>query len=244
MRVMAELTCVVLPTYNEAENIAALVELIRASLAASRPFRIIVVDDASPDGTGEIADRLAATDPAVRVLHRSRKEGLGPAYAAGFAAALESGANFILQMDCDFSHDPGDLPRLLAAARDGADLVVGSRYVEGGEIEGWPASRRWLSLFGSWYARHLLHIPVRDLTAGLKCFRADALRALTDSGARSAGYAFNVEMTSRAFSAGLRVVEIPIVFRERRAGQSKMTPRIALQAAWVVLLMRWRRNPA
>ena len=241
---MAELTCVVLPTYNEAENITALVELIRASLAASGPFRIIVVDDTSPDGTGEIADRMAAIDPAVRVLHRSRKEGLGPAYAAGFAAALESRADFILQMDCDFSHDPGDLPRLLAAAREGADLVVGSRYVEGGKIEGWPATRRWLSSFGSWYARHLLRVPVRDLTAGFKCFRADALRALPYRGARSAGYAFQIEMTSRAFSAGLRVVEIPIVFRERRAGQSKMTPRIALQAAWVVLLMRWRPDPA
>jgi dolichol-phosphate mannosyltransferase len=234
---MSELTCVVLPTYNEAENVAAMVHAIRTSLAASWPCRVIVVDDASPDGTGEIADRLAATDPVMRVLHRPRKEGLGPAYADGLAAALESGADFVVQMDCDFSHDPADLPRLLAAARNGANVVVGSRYVKGGGIDGWSAPRRRMSAFGSWYARRLLNVPVRDLTAGFKCFRAEALRALPYGQARSAGYAFHVEMTSRAVIAGLRVVEIPIIFRERRAGRSKMTPRIAMEAAWVVLLM-------
>ena len=243
-RAMASVACVVLPTYNEADNVAAVLDAVRRSLAATVPFELVVVDDASPDGTGAIADGVASTDPAVRVVHRPRKEGLGPAYVAGFEAALATGADFVLQMDCDFSHHPADLPRLLAAAGDGADVVVGSRYVRGGRVEGWSTWRRWLSRFGSWYARRLLRIPVCDPTAGFKCFRADALRALPYRTTRSAGYVFQIEMTVHAVDAGLRVVEMPIVFRERRAGRSKMTLRIAVEAAWVVLLMRWRRPRA
>jgi dolichol-phosphate mannosyltransferase len=226
---------IVLPTYNEAENLEAIVAAVRAAVPEAR---VLVVDDASPDGTGAIADRLAAADPAVEVLHRPAKQGLGGAYVAGFAHALAAGARYVIEMDADFSHAPADLPRLIAAARDGADLALGSRYVPGGGVENWHPLRRLVSRAGCAYARVVLRVPVRDLTGGFKCFRAGTLHAIAYGDVRSEGYAFQVELTHRALRRGLRVVELPIVFRERREGQSKMTWRIGLEAAFMVLRLR------
>jgi dolichol-phosphate mannosyltransferase len=230
----------ILPTYNEAQNLEAMVAeaLPRMSEAGVDPT-VLVVDDTSPDGTGAIADRLAAADPAVRVLHRTRKDGLGRAYLAGFAAALEGGADLILQMDCDFSHDPADLPRLIAAA-GAAHVVLGSRYVPGGGVENWAARRRIQSRGGCLYARLILGVPVQDLTGGFKCWRRQALETLDLDGVDAHGYAFQIEMTYRAIKAGLTVAEVPIVFRERREGQSKMTARITLEAVWKVPALRLR----
>jgi dolichol-phosphate mannosyltransferase len=230
----------ILPTYDEAENLDAIVRAALTVLeqAAPRAHRILVVDDGSPDGTGRIADRLSAEIPAVEVLHRRVREGLGPAYLAGFARALEGGAAFVLEMDADFSHDPADLARLLAAA-DEADLVLGSRYVAGGEVSDWGRTRRLVSRGGSWYARRVLGLPVRDLTGGFKCFRREVLEAIDLSTIRSRGYAFQVELTHRALRAGFRVVELPIVFRDRQRGSSKMTWRIAGEAAVLVPQLRF-----
>lgn len=225
----------VLPTYEEAGNIEAFVEAARAKLPASA--RVLIVDDSSPDGTGEIADRLAATDPGVGVLHRPRKEGLGPAYIAGFRRALGEGAGLVLEMDSDFSHDPAYLPRLLEAA-ERADLAIGSRYVPGGGVSDWSAIRRAISRGGSAYARLALGLSVQDLTAGFKCFRREVLEAIDLDSIRSRGYAFQVEMTYRAIQLGFEVVEVPIVFRERRAGSSKMNGAIVAEAAWRVPLLR------
>jgi dolichol-phosphate mannosyltransferase len=231
----------VLPTYNEAENLETVVTAARSVLAAAAPegFRILVVDDASPDGTGAIADRLAAAHPGeVEVLHRPPHGGLGPAYLAGFGRALDGRAGYVLQMDADLSHDPADLTRLLAAARAGAGLALGSRYAPGGGIADWGRVRRAVSRGGSWYARRVLGVDVRDLTGGFKCFRAEALAALDLPTVRSHGYAFQVELTYRALCAGVEVVEVPIVFRDRRRGESKMSWRIALEAAWLVPALR------
>jgi dolichol-phosphate mannosyltransferase len=230
----------ILPTYNEAQNLEAMVEaaLPRLSEAGVTPT-ILVVDDASPDGTGAIADRLAADTPVVRVLHRPRKDGLGRAYLAGFAEALAGGADLILQMDCDFSHDPADLPRLIAAA-GAADVVLGSRYVPGGGVENWALRRRIQSRGGCLYARLILGVPVQDLTGGFKCWRREALERLDLDGVDAHGYGFQIEMTYRAIRAGLTVTEVPIVFRERREGQSKMTARITLEAVWKVPALRFR----
>jgi dolichol-phosphate mannosyltransferase len=232
----------VIPTYNEAENVEALVQAVLAVLERAAPegFRVLIVDDGSPDGTGELADGLARRHPQVAVLHRAVKAGLGPAYLAGFAAALEGGAGYVLEMDADFSHDPSDLERLLGAARDGADLVLGSRYLPGGGITDWGATRRLVSRGGSLYARVLLGLPVHDLTGGFKCFRRATLEAIDLATVRSQGYAFQIELTYRAARRGLRVVEVPIVFRERRVGRSKMSSRIALEAFWRVPQMRLR----
>ena len=227
---------VVLPTYNEAENLPGIVAAIRAALPE---VRVLVVDDNSPDGTGAIAAGLDG----VEVLHRPVKQGLGPAYVAGFARVLELGAMYVFEMDADWSHDPGDLPRLLGAAQDGADLVIGSRYVRGGGVENWHWVRRTVSRGGCLYARAVLRVPVRDLTGGFKCFRADTLRAIDFATVRSRGYAFQVELTYRTLLAGRRVHELPIVFHERREGQSKMTGRIALEAAWLVPGLRWAHGP-
>jgi dolichol-phosphate mannosyltransferase len=235
----------ILPTYDEAENIEAIVAAARAALggAARGGYRILVVDDGSPDGTGEIADRLAAEHPEVEVLHRSVREGLGPAYIAGFEHALAAGAAYVLEMDADFSHDPADLARLLAAAADAdADLVLGSRYVAGGGVEEWGLVRRLVSRGGSSYARRVLGLRVRDLTGGFKCFRREVLEAIDLGTVRSRGYAFQVELTYRAVRAGFRVVELPIVFRDRRAGQSKMSWRIAGEAALLVPRLRFGRR--
>jgi dolichol-phosphate mannosyltransferase len=229
----------VLPTYNEARNLEPIVNAALEQLP--RPRRVLVVDDASPDGTGEIADRLAARNAEVAVLHRDRKQGLGPAYLAGFREALESGADLVVQMDADFSHDPGDLPRLLAAA-ESADLVLGSRYVDGGGVEEWGAVRRAVSRGGSAYARTALGIAVSDLTGGYKVWRREALEAIDLGSIDSLGYAFQVETTYRAVQGGFRVVEVPIVFRDRRAGQSKMSGAIMLEAAFRVPAMRLRRR--
>jgi dolichol-phosphate mannosyltransferase len=233
----------ILPTYDEAENIEAIVTAARAVLAGAAPdgYRILVVDDGSPDGTGVIADRLAAEHAEVEVLHRTVREGLGPAYIAGFEHALAAGAEYVLEMDADFSHDPADLARLLAAAAD-ADLVLGSRYVAGGAVADWGRVRRLVSRGGSWYARRVLGLSVRDLTGGFKCFRREVLEAIDLPTVRSRGYAFQVELTHRAVRAGFRVVELPIVFRDRRAGRSKMSWRIAGEAALLVPQLRFGRG--
>ncbi len=237
----------VLPTFNEAQNVEAVVRAADAALTLASPagHTILIVDDDSPDGTGAIADRLAAADGShVEVLHRPEREGLGPAYLAGFRRALDAGAGQVLQMDSDLSHDPRDLGRLLAAVRDGgADVALGSRYVEGGRIEDWGRLRRIVSRGGSRYAQGVLGLPVRDLTGGFKCLSAEALEALDLSSVRSRGYAFQVELTFRAIRAGFRVVELPITFRDRRAGSSKMSWRIAAEAVWLVPAMRLQAPP-
>ena len=228
----------VLPTYNESENIEALIEAVRAKLPPSA--RVLIVDDNSPDGTGRIADELATRHENVSVLHRQLKEGLGPAYIAGFRHALGAGAGLVLEMDSDFSHDPAYLPRLLDGAVR-ADLVIGSRYVAGGGVSDWGPLRRAISRGGSAYARLVLGVPVRDLTGGFKCFRREVLEAIDLDAIQAHGYAFQVEMTYRAIRAGFRVVEVPIVFRERQAGSSKMDGSIVAEAIWRVPLLR--RSP-
>jgi len=231
----------ILPTYNEAENIEPLVRAVLPHLAsAGVEHTILVVDDNSPDGTGAIADRLAEELAPVRVLHRPQKQGLGRAYLAGFGVALAEGADLILEMDSDFSHDPADVPRLLAAT-GAADLVLGSRYVPGGGVEDWGIVRRMLSRGGSAYARLVLGVPVRDLTGGFKCFHRRVLETIDLDGVHADGYGFQIELTYRAVQAGFTVAEVPITFRERRVGRSKMTARIALEAVWKVPALRLRR---
>ncbi len=220
-----------LPTYDERENLEPMVAALLERVGPDD--RILVIDDNSPDGSGEIADRLAAQNPRVSVLHRPRKEGLGPAYLAGFSRALADGAELVLEMDCDFSHDPDDVPRLIAGAAE-ADLVLGSRYVPGGQIENWGPVRRFVSRAGSLYAQALLWAPVRDLTGGFKCYRREVLETIDLDAVAARGYAFQVETTYRAIRAGFRVLEVPIRFVDRRAGKSKMSPGIALEAVWRV----------
>jgi dolichol-phosphate mannosyltransferase len=223
---------VCLPTYNERENLEPMLRAL-----APHGVRVLVIDDNSPDGTGELADRLASELDYVDVLHRPSKDGLGPAYLAGFRAALAAGAELVLEMDCDFSHDPNDVPRLLAAAAD-ADLVLGSRYVAGGRTENWGLTRRAISAGGSLYARLLLWARVRDLTGGFKCYRREVLETIDLGAVASRGYAFQVETTYRALRAGFRVVEIPITFVDREVGGSKMSRAIVLEAAWKVPALR------
>jgi dolichol-phosphate mannosyltransferase len=229
---------VVLPTYEEAANIERMVEQVRTKLPAGS--QVLIVDDNSPDGTGEIAARLASERGGVHYLPRARKEGLGPAYIAGFREALAGGAGLIVEMDSDFSHEPAYLPRLLEAA-ERADLVLGSRYVPGGGVTEWGALRRAISRGGSAYARAVLGVGVHDLTGGFKCFRREVLEAIGLDSIRSRGYAFQVEMTYRALERGFRVVEVPIVFHDRQAGSSKMSRSIVLEAIWRVPLLRLRR---
>jgi dolichol-phosphate mannosyltransferase len=229
---------VILPTYNEAENLERIVGAVLEQLPDSG--RVLVVDDNSPDGTGEIADRLATENDRVRVLHRQRKEGLGPAYLAGFHVALDAGAQRIVEMDADFSHDPAYLPRLIGAA-DHFDLVIGSRYVPGGGVSDWGPLRRFISRGGSAYARVALGVPIRDLTGGFKCFRREVLEAIQLDTIEARGYAFQVETTYRAIKAGFRVAEIPIVFKDRADGTSKMNRSIVAEAIWRVPAMRFRR---
>jgi dolichol-phosphate mannosyltransferase len=236
----------ILPTYNEAENVEAIVRAVGEVLGGAAPegFHVLVVDDGSPDGTGEIADRLATENEWFEVLHRSEKNGIGPAYLAGFRYALDRGAAYVMEMDSDFSHDPADLARLLAAADrdspDGADLALGSRYVPGGGVTDWGLLRRFISEGGSTYARWVLGLKVRDLTGGFKCFRREVLEAIHFDSVRSQGYAFQVELTYRAVRAGFRVVEVPITFRDRQQGTSKMSWRIAAEAMWLVPRLRFR----
>jgi dolichol-phosphate mannosyltransferase len=232
----------ILPTYNEIENLEAIAAAAAKALAAAAPdgFRILVVDDGSPDGTGELADRLSREHDWLSVLHRSEKNGIGPAYLAGFRHALDHGAGYVMEMDSDFSHDPADLARLLQAVYDGADLALGSRYVAGGGVTEWGLLRRFVSEGGSTYARIVLGLRVKDLTGGFKCFRREVLEAIHFDGVRSQGYAFQVELTYRAVQAGFKVVEVPIVFRDRQQGTSKMSWRIAAEAMWLVPLLRFR----
>jgi len=223
---------VCLPTYNEKENLERMVRAL-----GEHGVRVLVIDDNSPDGTGEIADRLAAELDYVSVLHRPHKEGLGPAYLAGFKRLLEGDADLILEMDCDFSHDPNDVPRLIAAAAD-ADLVLGSRYVEGGRVGNWGLLRRFISRGGSLYAQVLLGLRVRDLTGGFKCYRRAVLEALPLDEIHSRGYAFQIETTYRAIRRGFRVREVPIAFVDRAEGGSKMTKAIVVEAVWKVPAFR------
>ena len=227
-----------LPTYNELENLEPMVRALAGVLDTSQD-RVLVIDDSSPDGTGELADRLAAELPWVSVLHRERKEGLGPAYIAGFRRALADGVELVLEMDCDFSHDPTDVPRLIEAAGD-ADLVLGSRYAPGGGTENWGFLRRFVSRGGCLYAQVLLGARVRDLTGGFKCFRRDTLEAIDLDALSARGYAFQIETTYRVLRAGLRVKEVPIRFVERRVGDSKMTGSIVAEAIWKVPVLRLR----
>ena len=227
---------VCLPTYNEKENLEP---MVRALAEVLRPGdRVLVVDDNSPDGTGAIADRLAAELEFVSVLHRERKEGLGPAYLAGFRRALADGSELVLEMDCDFSHRPEDVPRLVGAAED-ADLVLGSRYVRGGSVGNWGLVRRVISRGGSLYAQALLGLGVRDLTGGFKCYRRRVLERIDLDGIDSRGYAFQIETTYRALKAGFRVVEVPISFVDREVGGSKMSRSIVLEAIWKVPALRF-----
>ena len=233
----------VLPTYNEAENLENVVRAVLPHLATTgQEHHVLVVDDNSPDGTGRIADGLAEEIDAVEVLHRPGKGGIGPAYLAGFGYALERGAELLMEMDSDFSHDPADLPRLVAAAED-ADLVLGSRYVAGGGVTDWGLGRRLISRGGSLYAQVILGIPVRDLTGGFKCFRRTVLEGLDLSEVGTDGYGFQIEVTYRAVRAGYRVREVPIVFRDRRVGASKMSWRIGVEAFWKVPALRFRGVP-
>ena len=229
-----------LPTYNERANLEPIAHRLGDVLGSvdAEP-RLLVIDDSSPDGTGELADRLSGELAFLSVLHRTRKEGLGPAYIAGFRWALDHGADRIVQMDADFSHDPADLPRLLGAT-ESAGLALGSRYVEGGGTENWGRGRQAISRFGSLYARTILGVPVRDLTGGFKCWRREALESLPLDRVRTKGYAFQIETTYLAIRAGIEVVEVPIVFAERRAGGSKMTRGIVLEAMWKVPELRLR----
>jgi dolichol-phosphate mannosyltransferase len=229
---------VILPTYNEAENLERIVGAVLEHLPPSR--RVLIVDDNSPDGTGEIADRLADGDESVSVLHRERKEGLGPAYLAGFRVALDGGAQRIIEMDADFSHDPSYLPDLIEAT-ERADLAIGSRYVPGGGITEWGPVRRFISRGGSAYARAALGLPIRDLTGGFKCFRRIVLETINLETIEARGYAFQVETTYRAITSGFRVVEVPIVFKDRADGTSKMSKAIVAEAMWRVPAMRFRR---
>jgi dolichol-phosphate mannosyltransferase len=233
----------IVPTYNERENIIPLVKAVLAELEEMTPdYTVLVVDDSSPDGTGDLADKLAQESSHVEVLHRPEKQGLGPAYIAGFRRALDAGAGLIVEMDADFSHDPAYIPALLDGARH-ADLVLGSRYVAGGGVRNWGRGRQIVSRGGSWYARTMLGIQVADLTGGFKCFRREVLEAIDLDGVRAQGYAFQVELTYRALQMGFRVEEVPIVFTDRRVGHSKMSRRIVLEAAWMVPLLRLSPRP-
>jgi dolichol-phosphate mannosyltransferase len=245
-------TLVIIPTYNERENIGSIVGRLRASVPEAE---VLIVDDGSPDGTGEIADALAATDENVSVLHRSGKEGLGAAYRAGMRQALDAGYDAIVEMDADGSHQPEQLPALLGALRsvdspDGADVVLGSRWVDGGGVVNWPARRRLISRGGSAYSRIALGLPVRDVTGGYRAFTADALRRLHFERTESQGYCFQIDMTRRAYDAGLSIVEVPITFVERERGASKMGGGIVVEAMLRVTLWglaglphRFRRRP-
>jgi dolichol-phosphate mannosyltransferase len=236
---------VIVPTYNEAANLEAIVRAAIAELERAAPdsHRILVVDDSSPDGTGQIADRLAGELLAVEVLHRPGKSGLGQAYLAGFRHALAAGAEMLIEMDADFSHDPRYLPELIATAAD-ADLVLGSRYVRGGGVTDWGVVRRLISRAGGIYARLILGVKVQDLTGGFKCIRRQVLERIDIDSIRAEGYVFQIEVTYRAILAGFRVREIPIVFTDRKAGKSKMSSRIALEAMWRVPILRLRARAA
>jgi dolichol-phosphate mannosyltransferase len=236
---MAARIWLTLPTFNEVANIEPVVRGVLEQLERLAPgdHRVLIVDDDSPDGTGKLADRLAAELPAVAVLHRRHKQGLGAAYLSGFERALAEGAELVVVMDADYSHDPAHLPALLAAAQHN-DLVLGSRYVPGGEVVDWPRLRRVLSKAGSLYARSILRVDIRDLTGGYRCIRREVLQRVELTTLRSQGYVFNIELTFRALKAGFRVVEVPIRFRDRAIGESKISLGIAIEALWLVPVLR------
>ena len=240
---MSDRVWLILPTYNEQENVEAIVTAIAAELDRIAPadYRILVVDDSSPDGTGEIADRLAAESDHIEVLHRRQKDGLGRAYIAGFERALDGGAELVMEMDADFSHDPAHLEALIGAAEE-ADLVLGSRYVPGGAVRNWGLVRRLISRGGGIYARLILGVEVQDLTGGFKCIRRSVLEAIDLPSVRAEGYMFQIEVTYRAIVAGFEVVEVPITFSDRAAGTSKMSGRIALEAMLAVPRLRVSRR--
>jgi len=223
---------VIVPTYNERENVRQIADAVR-----THGYDLLIVDDGSPDGTGDIADELASADPQIHVLHRSVKEGLGPAYTAGFAKALALGAEIVCEMDADFSHDPQDLPRLVSAVEAGADLAIGSRYVDGGGTEGWPWHRELLSKGGNTYAAVMLGIHVKDATAGFRAFRDTTIRKIDPAACEASGYGFQIEMAWRTERSGLEIVEVPITFRERIYGESKMNRSIAIEA--IGLITKW-----
>ena len=235
---MSERALVIVPTYNERENIA---EITRQILDQGPMFDILIVDDGSPDGTGELADELAASEPRITVLHRRDKRGLGTAYLAGFEVALERGFDFAFEMDADFSHDPKYLVPMLQRAQRGADMVVGSRYIVGGGTVNWGIGRQLVSRFGGLYARTILGLPIRDLTSGFICYQRRALESVDLDAVASNGYSFQIEMKYRVSQAGLRIEEMPIVFEDRRVGQSKMSSSIAAEALWMVWKLRLRR---
>ena len=230
---------VCLPTYDERANLEPMLRALAGVLRAGD--RVLVIDDNSPDGTGELADRLAEELAFVSVLHRPHKEGLGPAYLAGFRQALDDGAELVLEMDCDFSHDPADVPRLIKAVEDGADIAIGSRYTAGGHVGNWGLVRRAISRGGSLYAALFLRLGVKDPTAGFKCFRRAVLESIDTGTITARGYAFQIETTFRAKRRGFRIVEVPITFDDRTRGASKMSRWIVLEAVWRVPLMRFRR---
>jgi dolichol-phosphate mannosyltransferase len=224
---------VCLPTYNERENLEPMLRAL-----GEQGVRVLVIDDSSPDGTGELADRLAAELDYVGVLHREHKEGLGPAYLAGFKEVLAGDAQLVLEMDCDFSHDPKDVPRLIAAVDEGADVALGSRYTPGGGVRNWGLLRRIISAGGSFYARIILGVGIRDLTGGFKCYRREVLESIDLDAVKSKGYAFQIETTYRALRKGFSVVEVPITFVDRVVGGSKMSRAIVLEAVWKVPLLK------
>ncbi len=242
---MPENIWLIIPTYNEVANIEPIVRAALAELDRVAPgaHRVLIVDDNSPDGTGDVADGLAAGLPTVEVLHRPGKGGLGQAYRAGFARALAGGAELVIEMDADFSHDPRYLPALIAAAAD-ADLVLGSRYVPGGGVKDWGLVRRLISRGGGIYARLILGVDVQDLTGGFKCIRRQVLEAIDLASVRADGYVFQIEVTYRALQAGFTVREVPIVFSDRTVGSSKMSSRIALEAMWLVPTLKLRARQA
>jgi dolichol-phosphate mannosyltransferase len=240
---MSSSVWVCVPTYNEAQTVEPLVNAVRDEMnRAGLDGHVLVVDDNSPDGTGAIADRLASADPRVHVLHRAGKEGIGPAYRAGFRHAIAQGADLILEMDCDFSHDPSDVPRLVAAAEN-ADVVLGSRYTAGGGVAEWGLVRRGISRGGCMYAQAILGTDVRDLTGGFKCFHRKVLEAIPLDEVHGTGYVFQIEMTYRALLQGFSVVEVPITFTDRTQGESKMSRRIVFEAASHVPRLRRRLGP-
>lgn len=236
---MAE-ALIIIPTYNEHDNLERLLSTVFEEVAE---VDILIVDDNSPDGTGDLADKLAAADDRVHVIHRAGKLGLGTAYVEGFRWGLARNYAYLLEMDADFSHDPKYLPSLLKAGRDGADLALGSRYVTGGGTVNWGLMRQFISRGGSLYARSVLGVKTRDLTGGFKCFRREVLEAIDLDTIRSSGYSFQIEMTYRTLRLGFSVVEVPIVFEDRRVGQSKMSRSIFAEAVWMVWGLRIARLP-
>ncbi len=228
----------VIPTYNEKDNISELLAAIYALHISD--LHVLIVDDGSPDGTGQIIEGLRSTYPTLEIMHRTGKQGLGKAYVAGFTYALEHDAELILQMDADWSHDPQYLPTLIEKSQS-YDVVLGSRYVAGGGTRNWDATRRFISRFGNWYARTILHVPYRDLTGGLKCYRASALQKIHLETLSSVGYNFQIETTYKAHHAGCRIAEVPIIFTERKTGSSKFSLAITIESFWKVLQLRFKK---